>query len=114
MGHGQPTPAGRTVDARAADHSQHATGRTQTSSGRAAGAAHPEAAHAAAAGDPHAGHAPAAAAPPAATAPGMDKLMTLVAELVRDSVVQRRIAQDPVLREQWENPAVRRVLLRRQ
>jgi hypothetical protein len=47
-------------------------------------------------------------------ASGTDKLMALVAELVRDSVVQRRIQRDSVLREQWGDPGVRQVILRHQ
>ncbi|MEW5926092.1 MAG: hypothetical protein AB1941_01265 [Gemmatimonadota bacterium] len=39
--------------------------------------------------------------------------MALVGQLVQDSVVQRRIRQDPVLREQWQDPGVRQVILRR-
>jgi hypothetical protein len=44
----------------------------------------------------------------------MDKLMTLVAELVQDSVVQGRIEQDSILRRQWEDSGVRQIILRRQ
>lgn len=40
--------------------------------------------------------------------------MTLVAELVQDSVVQRRIEQDSILRRQWEDLGVRQIILRRQ
>lgn len=46
-------------------------------------------------------------------ASGTDKLMTLVAELVRDPAVQERIRQDSVLRASWEDPDVRRILLNR-
>lgn len=44
---------------------------------------------------------------------GTDKLLTLVAALVQDSVVQRHIEQDPVLRELWRDPGVRRIVLPR-
>ena len=43
--------------------------------------------------------------------PGTQKLDALVAELVRDSVVQRRIQQDPALREAWSDPEVRAEVL---
>ncbi|HEX2187345.1 MAG TPA: hypothetical protein VHG51_00545 [Longimicrobiaceae bacterium] len=70
--------------------------------------------HARAAGDPHAGHAQAQRAPGSAGEPSdADELLALAAEVVRDGEVQRRIQQDPVLRRQWEDPGVRRVLLRR-
>jgi hypothetical protein len=42
---------------------------------------------------------------------GMDKILTLVQELVQDSVVQQRIQRDSALREAWADPAVRRVVL---
>ena len=45
--------------------------------------------------------------------PGMQKLQTLVAELVQDSVVQRRIRQDPELRDAWSDPQVRQEVLAR-
>ena len=65
--------------------------------------------------DAHAGHAQAAGAGPvtAGAAPGTDKLVTLVAELVQDSVVQRRIEQDSILRRQWQDSGDRHVILRR-
>lgn len=44
---------------------------------------------------------------------GTDKLLTLVAALVQDSVVQRHIEQDSVLRELWRDPGVRRIVLPR-
>ena len=44
---------------------------------------------------------------------GTEKLLTLVRELVQDSVVQERIEDDPVLRETWADPGVRRVVLQR-
>jgi hypothetical protein len=43
----------------------------------------------------------------------MDKLMTLVAELVQDSEVQCRIEHDSMLRRQWEDRGVRQVIPRR-
>ncbi len=45
---------------------------------------------------------------------GMDKLRMLVAELVKDPVVQQEIQSDSVLREQWTDPGVRRVILQGQ
>ena len=97
--------------------------------GMRAGSAVPIAAAASAA--EHAGHA-AAAAPIARTTPGASagpatpvpsapaetlapdsataKLILLARELVRDSVVQRRIEEDPALREAWERPEVRAVV----
>lgn len=47
------------------------------------------------------------------SADGTDKLMMLVAELVRDPAVQERIRQDSVLGASWEDPDVRRILLNR-
>ena len=46
-------------------------------------------------------------------APGTDKLMALVPELVRDSMVQHRIQQDPVQREQSQDPGVRQIIVQR-
>jgi hypothetical protein len=50
--------------------------------------------------------------PPAATTAdsATARLLLLARELVRDSVVQRRIEEDPALRESWERPEVREVL----
>ena len=42
---------------------------------------------------------------------GDEKLRDLVAELLEDTVVQRRVQQDAALREAWADPAVRRVIL---
>ena len=54
-----------------------------------------------------------AAAPPAAPTrdAGYEKLRNLVAELLEDTTVQRRVQQDPALREAWADPAVRQVIL---
>ena len=54
-----------------------------------------------------------AATPPAAPArdAGDEKLRALVAELLEDTAVQRRVQQDPALREAWADPAVRQVIL---
>jgi hypothetical protein len=41
---------------------------------------------------------------------GTEKLLGLVRELVRDTVVQREIRQDPALRKAWQDPGVRRVI----
>ncbi|CAN5682752.1 hypothetical protein BH23GEM8_BH23GEM8_02580 [soil metagenome] len=41
---------------------------------------------------------------------GMEKLLLLVAELVRDPAVQARIQADSVLRRRWEDEGLRRVL----
>ena len=43
--------------------------------------------------------------------PADEKLRQIVAALVRDSVVQRRIAADSVLRRAWDNAAVRQLIL---
>ena len=40
------------------------------------------------------------------------KVLALVAGLVRDSVVQRRIQADPELRAAWQDPNVRRIVTR--
>ena len=42
---------------------------------------------------------------------GMEKLLALVAGLVRDTLVQREIENDPALRTLWEDPRVRRVVI---
>ena len=42
--------------------------------------------------------------------PGTRKLLTLVGDLVQDPVVQRRIQADPELREDWQDPGVRRIV----
>jgi hypothetical protein len=47
----------------------------------------------------------------AAADPGAEKLRMLVAQLVQDSVVQRRIQQDSALREAWSKPVVRQEVL---
>jgi hypothetical protein len=49
----------------------------------------------------------------AATTPMTPKLDTLIAELVQDSVVRRRIQADTALRRLWANPEVRRILQQR-
>lgn len=62
--------------------------------------------------DQHAGHAltsPGGRAVDGAN-PAEDKLLTLVGALVQDSVVQRRIEQDSVLRALWRDPGVRRIV----
>lgn len=51
--------------------------------------------------------------PPVATTPTTPKLDTLIAELVQDSVVRRRIEADTALRRLWANPEVRRILQQR-
>jgi hypothetical protein len=43
---------------------------------------------------------------------GMEKLRTLVAELVNDPVVLREIQEDPALSRQWADDGVRRFILR--
>jgi hypothetical protein len=84
------------------------------------GAAQPRAgehaAHAGAQPQPsaHARHG-AGAAPPSAEAPAVAsaadrKLLELASELVRDSVVRRRIQQDSALRRAWADPGVRRAV----
>ena len=100
---GQPRTSG-------VDHSAHAAGAA-----RSATPAHRDVDHTATATRSHGQHAntPSVSPAPLATGAGMDKLMFLVAELVRDSVVQRRIQEDPVLREQWQDPGVRQIILRR-
>lgn len=50
------------------------------------------------------------AAPPN---PTDQKLQRLIAQLVQDSVVRSRIQSDSVLRNRWQDPEVRRVLLGR-
>ncbi len=40
--------------------------------------------------------------------PAMQKLQQIVAQLVQDSVVQRRIREDSVLRNRWNDPALKR------
>jgi hypothetical protein len=57
---------------------------------------------------------PAAAqtARPATADEGTRRVLDLAGELVRDSVVQREIQQDPALREAWSDPDVRRVVTR--
>lgn len=45
---------------------------------------------------------------------GMDKLRTLVAELVKDPRVQEQIQADTALRRRWADEGVRRILLNRQ
>jgi hypothetical protein len=99
-----------------AEHSQHAVASPTTDAARAAAPAHQGMDHSQTSADPLVGHgqAPGAAPVTAGAAPGMDKLMTLVAELVQDSVVQRRIEQDSILRRQWEDLGVRQIILRRQ
>ena len=42
---------------------------------------------------------------------GTRKVQQLVTELVEDPVVRQRIQADSVLRNRWQNPGVRRVLL---
>ena len=54
--------------------------------------------------------APPAPAPAPATDEGMAKLLRLGRELVRDSVVQRRIQEDSALREAWSDPEVRAIV----
>lgn len=97
------------------EHSQHAAGSSGANAARTPAPAHQGMDHSRATPDPHVGHAQAQGTAPATAgaAPGMDKLMTLVAELVQDSVVQRRIEQDSILRGQWEDPGVRQIILRR-
>ena len=53
------------------------------------------------------------ASPVLPAGPGTDKLLALVRALVRDSVVQEQIQQDPALRERWEDPGVRRIVTSR-
>ena len=99
-----------------AEHSQHTVASPAADATRAAAPAHQGMDHSQTSADPLVGHgqAPGAAPVTAGAAPGMDKLMTLVAELVQDSVVQRRIEQDSILRRQWEDSGVRQIILRRQ
>jgi hypothetical protein len=54
--------------------------------------------------------APPAPSPTPAADEGTEKLLRLGRELVRDSVVQRRIQQDPALREAWSDPEVRAIV----
>lgn len=98
-GHGASAPREA-----AADHARHA-----------AAPAHRETEPSRAVADPHAGHLAPGGSAIASGDPTADteKLLTLVAELVQDSVVQRRIQEDPVLREKWQDPAVRRIILQR-
>lgn len=42
--------------------------------------------------------------------PVMEKLQMIVAQLVQDSVVQRRIREDSVLRNRWNDPAIKRTI----
>lgn len=42
--------------------------------------------------------------------PAMQKLQQIVAQLVQDSVVQRRIREDSVLRNRWNDPALKRTI----
>lgn len=123
-GHQQPARSVERSRAAATEHAGHAAppaaGRGAGSSATGAHAAADHARtqgdphHAPAPGDPHAEHAPTPGDPPR-TLPdaGMQKLLTLVAELVQDSVVQRRIEMDPALRQLWREPGVRRILLPR-
>lgn len=55
------------------------------------------------------GRAPAPAMP---AGDGMEGLLTLVRELVKDPGVQRQIQEDPALRAAWADSAVRRIILR--
>lgn len=41
----------------------------------------------------------------------MEKLRTLVADLVQDPVVRAEIQEDPALHERWADEGVRRVLV---
>lgn len=50
--------------------------------------------------------------PPAPNA-AEQKLQQLVGELVEDSVVRARIQADSILRNRWQDPEVRRILLGR-
>lgn len=111
------------------EHADHAAGGSGPG---AAAAADPHAGHAAAparpgattAGDPHAAHTAVAPRPGAATAAdphaqhgtaggqrptaeGADPLAALVAALLADPDTQQRIAENPVLRQLWEDAAVR-------
>lgn len=114
-GHQQPAHTAGQSRAAVTDHGGHAAppagGRGASS---AAAGAHVAADHARPLGHPHAAHAAApGTSPPIQADAGMQKLVTLVAELVRDSVVQHRIDADPALRQLWREPGVRRILLQR-
>ena len=50
---------------------------------------------------------------PSAPDAAEQKLQRLVGELVQDSVVRARIQADSVLRNRWQDPEVRRILLGR-
>lgn len=125
-GHQQPARTVERSRGAARDHTGHAAPPAgEGGATSAAAGAHPAADHARPQGDPHAAHPPAPGDPHAARAaapgtsppiradPGMQKLLTLVAELVRDSVVQHRIEADPALRQLWREAGVRRILLQR-
>lgn len=111
--HAAAAGPGRTAGAagQAMDHSRHTAAASLAGGQTAAARSHAGMAHVPAGSSGRTGSLPAGHAQHDEVE---DKLMMLVAELVQDSVVQLRIQQDPVLREQWQDPGVRQIILRRQ
>jgi hypothetical protein len=125
-----PGPASPGVDGHA-DHGATAPPGAASQSGGMAGMARGAAGHEAmdhgvmaaaperpapeAAQPEHAGHAgqPAPIAAPSGAPPAdhaTQRLLDLARELVRDPVVQEEIQEDPVLRDAWADPELRRVI----
>jgi len=113
--------AGMGHNARGNDANAHsAVAHTAGAPGAQTPAVHSPSAHAPAANTPavpvgaahvHSGVPPSSSLVPDDVA--MEKLRTLVAELVRDPQVLEQIQADSVLRTMWETPSVRQLLLKR-
>ena len=115
-GHDSARGMGRGSSTEAA-HAEHgaeaASGASHAAHGATSRAGESHAAHRATTGGAtaHSGHGAAQATGPTATvSAAVRKLLELGAELVRDSVVQRRIQQDTTLRRAWSDPDVRRAV----
>lgn len=95
---GSPAIAGTARSRAPSAHAGHVAGRRQDSSAAMAEMHQMD-------------HAQRAAPSAIPAGEGMDKILTLVQELVQDSAVLQRIRQDSVLREAWADPGVRRLVL---